>query len=413
MILMNLQRPMKTHPSSPLAAVVFGFCLATFHLAAVDWPHWLGPDGSNRTSDPAFHADLSKYKPAWEAKIGRGYSSVIVAGGKAIVLGHDEKTGETVFCFAASTGKELWRHAYPAELLPRMHPGGPNASATVVGGRVLTISKDGQLFCLNVEDGSKQWETKLPAAMGIAVPQWGFGCSPVVSGQTVLASAGKVIALDLATGKTLWVTKQDAPAAYATPVPFTRNGGEYIAAMNGKGLSVLSAKDGTELSHRSMTAQFNLLATSPVVLRQGNRIFISGNASSELLAFDGQTLAPVWTSKDLRNALNESIVVGDTIYGIDGRQGTPARLVAINLADGKLRWAKESFGYGTTIGIGDTLLALTEIGELVTARMKPEGYQETGRLQILGKTCWTTPTTSNGRIYVRNDQGNLICLSQQ
>lgn len=402
---------MNTRFFSTFAPLVFGFCLGALNLHASDWPRWLGPDGSNRTSDPAFQADLAKYTPAWEAKIGRGYSSVIVAGGKAFAMGHDEKTGETVFCFDATTGKELWKHAYPAELLPRMHPGGPNASATVVGDRVLTLSKDGQLFCLNVKDGTKVWEAKLTAAMGIEVPQWGFGSSPVVSGKMVLASAGKVIALDLDTGKTLWVTQGEQTAAYATPVPFTRNGVSFIAAMNGKGLSVLSAKDGAELAHRPMTAQFNLLATSPVVLEQGNRIFMSGNASSELLTFDGKTLTPVWTGKDIRNALNESIVVGDTIYGIDGRQGTPARLVAVNLADGKLRWAKDNFGYGTTIGIGDALLALTETGELIATKMKPDGYEETGRLQILGKTCWTTPTVAHGRIYARNDQGNLICLS--
>lgn len=392
-------------------AALLSLCLGASPLTASDWPRWLGPDGSNRTTDTAFQADLAKYKPAWEAKIGKGYSSVIVAGGKAFAMGHDEKTGETVFCLDAATGKELWKHSYPAELLPRMHPGGPNASATAVGNRVLTLSKDGQLYCLTVKDGSKVWEAKLPAAMGIEVPQWGFGSSPVVSGKQILVSAGKVIALDLDTGKTVWVSKEEHTAAYATPVPFTRSGANYVAAMNGKGLSVLSAADGAELAHRPMTAQFNLLATSPVALEQGNRIFISGNASSELLTFDGKSLTSVWTGKDIRNALNESIVVGDTIYGIDGRQGTPARLVAVNLADGKLRWAKDNFGYGTTIGIGDSLLALTETGELIAAKMKPDSYQETGRMQILGKTCWTTPTVANGRIYARNDQGTLVCLS--
>jgi len=286
---MKLPRPF------PLGSAVttLSLCLGLSPLSASDWPHWLGPDGSNRTTDPAFQADLAKYKPAWEAKIGKGYSSVIVAGGKAFVMGHNEPTGETVFCLDAATGKELWKHSYPAELLPRMHPGGPNASATVVGERVLTLSKDGQLFCLNIADGTKVWEANLPTAMGIQVPQWGFGSSPVVSGKQVLASAGKVIALDLDTGKTLWVSKEEQPAAYATPVPFTRNGANFIAAMNGKGLSVLSAADGAELAHRPMTAQFNLLATTPVVLDQGNRIFISGNASSELLTFDGQAVAQV------------------------------------------------------------------------------------------------------------------------
>ncbi len=381
-------------------------------LPASDWPHWLGPDGSNRTTDTAFQADLAKYKPAWEAKIGRGYSSVIVAGGKAFAMGHDEKTGETVFCFDAATGKELWKHAYPAELLPRMHPGGPNASATVVGNRVLTLSKDGQLFCLNSADGTKVWEVKLPAALGVPVPQWGFGSSPVVSGKQILISAGKVAALDVETGKTIWVSKEEYPAAYATPVPFELNGQPFIAAMNGKGLSVLSGKDGAELGHRPLKAQFDLLAPTPIVLEQGKRIFISANASSELLAFDGKTLSVVWETKDLKNALNNSVAVNGTIYGIDGRQGTPTcRLVAMNLADGKVLWTKDAFGYGTTIGVGDTLLALTENGELVTAKISPTAYAELGRTQILGKTCWTTPTVANGRIYARNDQGALVCLS--
>jgi outer membrane protein assembly factor BamB len=405
----------KTRFFPTLAPLVLSLCLGALNLSASDWPRWLGPDGSNRIHDPAFQADLSKYSTAWEAKIGRGYSAVSVAGGKAFVLGHDEQTGETVFCFDAATGRELWKHAYPAELLPRMHPGGPNASPTVVGDRVLTLSKDGQLFCLNVKDGTKVWEVKLPAAMGVTVPQWGFGSSPIVSDQQVLISAGKVIALELATGKTVWVSQEEHPAAYASPVAFELSGQPFIAAMNGKGLSVLAGRDGrdgTELAHRPLKAQFDLLAPTPIVLDQGRRIFISANASSELLAFDGKALSLVWETKELKNALNNSVAVNGTLYGIDGRQGTPnCRLVAMNLADGKVLWAKDAFGYGTTIGVGDSLLALTESGELVTARISPTAYTELGRTQILGKTCWTTPTVANGRIYARNDQGNLICLS--
>jgi outer membrane protein assembly factor BamB len=293
-----------------------------------------------------------------------------------------------------------------------MHPGGPNASPTVAGDRVLTLSKDGQLFCLTTARGEKVWGVNLPEAMGVEIPQWGFGSSPVVSGKQVFVSAGKLIALDLETGRTVWLSPDDRKPAYATPVPFESAGKKYVAVMNGLGLAVHSATDGKEIAQRPMKAQFDLLAPTPIVLDQGRQIFISANASSELLSFNGQALEPVWTTKELKNALNNSIVVNGTIYGIDGRQGTPTcRLVAMNLADGRVLWTRDNFGYGTTIGIGDSLLALTESGELVSARLSPTGYQELGRQQILGKTCWTTPTVADGRIYARNDQGALVCLA--
>jgi hypothetical protein len=60
--------------------------------------------------------------------------------------------------------------------------------------------------------------------------------------------------------------------------------------------------------------------------------------------------------------------------------------------------------------LGDTILALTENGELVSIKHSPASYQEQSRLQVLGRTCWTTPTYAGGRIYLRNDRGEVVCL---
>ncbi len=390
---------------------VAGFVLATGPLSAGDWPHWLGPKSDNNAIADGFDADLSHWKTGWKAALGKGYSSIAVADGRAFCLGHDGTAGETVYCFDAATGETKWKVSYPAELMPRMHTGGPNATPTVVGDKVITVSKDGQVLCLTTAKGDKVWQASLPEAMGINVPQWGFGASAVVDGKQVLLAAGKVVSLDLADGHKLWASKEAYHPGYATVGVLSQAGKKFLAALDGKGFSVLSATDGAELARIPFKSGFDLNATSPTVLADGKRILVVGNSAAVLLSFDGLALAEVWANKDLKNAMNNSVVAGDTIYGIDGRQGSGARLVAVDLADGKVLWSKDGFGYGNTIGVGSAILALTESGELVTVQASRDGYKELGRRQVLSKTCWTTPVVAAGHIYARNDKGDLIALA--
>jgi len=399
--------------ASKLVGLAFGISLLSTPLWAVDWPHWLGPDGDNITpAGESFNPDLSKWNIAWKTNIGLGYSSVAVADGRAYTLGHDGKSHETIFCFDAASGGLLWKYSYEAQLMPVMHPGGPNATATVLGNHLFTVSTDGQAFCFSADHGEKIWRADLVTVMGVKLPQWGFASSPVVLGNNVLFSAGKVAALDAATGNLAWISKGDYPPAYTTTVPFQSDGQSLIAALDANGLSILSAKDGSEIARHPFASTFNLNATTPFVLEQGKKVFISGNASSEMLGFDGHNLANLWTSKDIKNSMNNSVILDGAIYGIDGGQNNNnSRLVSVNLADGKPNWAKPSFGFGNTIGVGSLILAMNESGELVTIKPSPQAYNEISRLQVLGKLCWTTPTYAGGRIYVRNDKGDVACLS--
>jgi hypothetical protein len=65
-----------------------------------------------------------------------------------------------------------------------------------------------------------------------------------------------------------------------------------------------------------------------------------------------------------------------------------------------------------TIGIGKTLLILTERGELITAKIDPAKYTEISRRKLLEPICWTTPTYANGKIYLRNEKGDVIVLGR-
>jgi len=406
---------MNNAPIRPrLVASLLGLSLLLPAVNASDWPRWLGPNGDNIAPEAAgFDPDLSKWRVAWKAEVGKGYSTVTVAGNRAYTLGHDGQGKETVFCFNPASGAVLWEHSYDADLIARAHPGGPNASATVAGDRVFTLSKDGQVFCLDAAKGTVVWKAALAEVMGVKLPNWGFASTPVLHDGKLLLSGGKVAALDAQTGKAAWVSQEENHPGHATAVVFSRAGTDYVAALHGKGLSVLTAKDGKEVARHPFKANFDMTATTPVALAEGNRILISGNMTSELLGFDGQALASLWVSTEFKNAMNNSVRGDGVRYGIDGRQGSAAARFVCLGDDGKVVWAKEDFGYGTVIGIGaETLLALTENGELVTVKASRDGYQELSRLQVLGKTCWTSPVFADGRIFVRNDKGDLACLAK-
>ena len=55
-------------------------------------------------------------------------------------------------------GGEVWRFRYPCKLDPNLYQGGPSATPTVDEDRVYTLSKFGDIFCLDVVTGKEVWE---------------------------------------------------------------------------------------------------------------------------------------------------------------------------------------------------------------------------------------------------------------
>ncbi len=64
--------------------------------------------------------------------------------------------------------------------------------------------------------------------------------------------------------------------------------------------------------------------------------------------------------------------------------------------------------FGNLSLVEDRLLILTARGELVTVLPRPDGYRETGRVQVLGGESWTAPRVAGSRVFARNKQGTLV-----
>ncbi|MBH54766.1 MAG: hypothetical protein CMI18_10515 [Opitutaceae bacterium] len=381
-------------------------------LTAGEWSRWHGPNGDNIVEAAKnFNPDLNNWKISWQEQVGLGYATVTTADGRAYTMGHDGESSETIVCFDAATGKKIWDYTYQGDLIPKMHVGGPNASVVIDGNNAYAISKDGQVINLNAKNGKKNWSAKLIELLEIELPNWGFGSSAVVYKGDILISAGKTIALDKRTGEPSWISNVDRAAGYGTPVVFTKSGKDYIAATDADGISILNASNGKEIGRHDQKVQYNLNATTATMLNDEGAIFFHNNTNSAVLDFDGKSLTEKWSDRKLKNPFTSSVKYGNSLYGLNGKQGSSAILYSLNTSTGEHNWEVRDYGFASLIGVGETLLILTEDGNLITAPANAKEYKEISRKKLIDKTCWTNPTYAGGKIYIRNDQGILICLT--
>jgi len=112
--------------------ILWLICVGFSSIAdAGDWPHWRGPNYNGISDETGWTADWPQAGPPilWRASIGTGFSSVAVAHGRAYAMGNVRDT-DTVYCFDAQTGEQLWTHSYSQRLDAKYYEGGcPNGCA--------------------------------------------------------------------------------------------------------------------------------------------------------------------------------------------------------------------------------------------------------------------------------------------
>jgi outer membrane protein assembly factor BamB len=378
---------------------------------ADDWPHWRGPQRNGVSAETGWLDQWPAGGPpvAWKAAVGTGFSSFAVAGGRVFTMGH-AGGNDTVFCLDAESGKEIWKHSYPAALGDNLFEGGPTATPTVEGGRVYTLSRWGDVFCFDAVTGKVHWSKNVQKETEAPVPQWGFSGSPVPHDNLLLLDVGEAgLALEKATGKIVWQSAKKE-AGYSTPLPLQRGGARLAVFSSGQAYIAADAATGKEAWRVRWVTQYGVNAADPIIA--GDQMFISTGygKGATLVKLGAAEPAEVWKNKVLRTQLNAAVPVGAHVYGIDGDTGHKGGLRCVELATGAQKWAQPDLGYGSVIAAGGKLIVLTAGGELVVAPASPDGFKATARAKVLGGKCWTVPVLANGRLYCRNAAGDVVCV---
>ena len=231
--------------------------LAAVPAAAADWPQFRGPTADGHYAGPPLPAEWGpETNVAWKTPIpGHGWSSPIISKGKVYLTSAVPKDQGDLslraVCIDAATGKIDWdREVFVEQKVkaPSIHKKNSHASPTPTTDGERLYVHFGHMGTAALDLAGKVLWTR----SGLySKPVHGGGGSPVlVDGRLVFSCDAidkqAVIALDAATGKTVWEAprgnKPSRPFSFGTPTVVEVGGTKQIVS---EGSEILAAYDPT------------------------------------------------------------------------------------------------------------------------------------------------------------------------
>lgn len=383
----------------------FAFCglLALGTTAeAAEWPQFRGPYRTGISPETGLIRAWPDGGPPerWRHPIGAAFSGIAAAGGYLYTTESDAE-GDYLLKLDPETGRTLWRRRI-APVYEEYFGNGPRATPTVEGDQVFVLSGDGHLVALGTGEGTILWSRDLRAEFGVELPQWGFASAPLVLGKRLIIDVGAaeqraVVAFDRTLGEVLW-TAGEGQHTYGSPVVVDAAGRRQLVQVNKQGVLGLSP-DGDELWQHEWFPENDIKPALPIFVAP-DLLFVSASYGIGAMAMrvTAEGVEELWRNKVMRNHFNSSVLVDGMVYGFDS-----ATLKCVDPRTGEQKWARRGgLGKGSLIYADGLLIVLTETGTLKLLEATPTAYTELASHQVLSGRCWTEPTLTSGRLYLRN-----------
>ena len=415
---MHAHRPFSFIVTPWALAAAVALCTATLGgqapAASTDWPQWRGPERTGISHETGLLKQWPPSGPAalWSgAGLGSGYGSIAVKGNQLFVQGLKGRDS-VVTSLGRTDGKVLWTRVIGPGRDNDRGPG-PRSTPTVDGDLLYVLTENGDLAALRATDGGVVWQRNILRDFNGQNISWLLSESPLVDGDKVIVTPGGrgagMVALDKATGKTVWVTKElSDEAGYSSPIVADVGGVRTVMTLTSSAGVGVRASDGKLMWRNRSAANGTANATTPVF--SNNTVFYTssygtGGALLALTAQNGEVRAQeVYFTRDMQNHHGGVIVIGSTLYGFHN-----SIMAALDLPTGKSLWRNRSVGKGAITYADGRFYILGEDHVMGLAEATPTGYRETGRFPIAdqGWPSWAHPVVSGGRLYIRN-QATLL-----
>jgi outer membrane protein assembly factor BamB len=410
-------------------------------LNADDWPEWRGRGRLGVWNETGI---LDRFAPdgllvRWRTPINAGYSGPSVTGGRVFVTDSRRIRGnramERALALDETTGKVLWTHEWEADYtgLQLIYAIGPRATPTVDGDRVYVLGAMGRLVALESASGRVVWQKDFVSDFGAQVPSWGMAAAPLVDGDRLICLVGgepnaKVMAFNKHTGAEIWrALSSDWEPGYNQPTIIEAAGTRQLIIWHPRAVSALDPVSGKIYWEVPSEVDMGMTVATPV--QSGPHLLVTSFYNgARMIALDDRRPAArlLWSSKSnsevetdaIHSTISTPVIEGQYIYGIDSH----GELRCLELLTGRRVWesmalTKERARWATAFFVkqGDRYFINNDRGELVIARLSPQGYQEISRTKLiepthpyarrreLGAVHWSHPAYANRHIFVRND----------
>ena len=437
-----MRRPVKLFVALALAA-------SAAPLAAEDWPEWRGAGRRGVWNETGI---LDKFPAGglaatWRVPVGGGYAGPAVADGRVFVTDarradpRSTAVVERLLALDEATGAVLWTREWETNYagLQLIYATGPRATPTVDGDVVYALGAMGNLLALDVADGGVLWQKDYVHDFNAAIPSWGISGAPLVDGDRLIALVGgepdaKVIAFDKRTGEVLWqALSSDWEQGYSAPILIEAAGVPQLIVWHPRAISALDPETGAVYWEVPHIVDMGMSIATAV--RGGMHLLVTsqyGGARMLRLAESHPDAALAWEGvgesdpeygrvfDTLDSVISTPAIQGEYVYGVDGN----GLLRCLELRTGRRVWETEALlggraHWGTAFFVrhGERYFINTDTGDLVIARLSPEGYEELGRTHLINPTSpyvrrrpqgpnvhWSHPAYANRHIITRNDE---------
>jgi outer membrane protein assembly factor BamB len=316
---------------------------------------------------------------------------------------------ETVVCYNASSGREVWNHQYEARLDDPMGGPGPRATPTLANGGLFVVGATGKFLRLDPATGDVVWQKDLKEVAGRETPTWGFSGSPLVIGSHAIVWAGGkddkgLLAFDVEAGDLRW-SVATGDHTYSSPQLSNIAGEQLVLMLSNAGLVLVEPATGkvrlnyewTFSGYRAL--QPTVVGDDTVILgtpmNAGSRAIRITKANGELAAEE------LWTSRFLKPDFSDMVIYEGYLYGNDG-----GFLICIDLENGDRMWKDGRYGKGQVLLLENNglLLVAAEDGRVHLVRADPNEFVEVDSFPALEGKTWNHPVVVGDKLYVRNSR---------